>query len=258
PFEQLLRVVEDSGRRIEGERTVRLEPRVVPAAPLGPLDADHVVGEDLPEAGARQYPLTLGRGPGVRVELHIEAEVSGHGEDPSLDGVELFVTTKLGHRAEKNKAHGGLTGPPCALPNGSASGPGQPATRAAMSSPIWLVLRAAHAPCRSTRSSATACSIAAAASLRPRWSRSIATDRMVAVGSALPWPAMSGALPCTGSNIDGAVREGLMLPLAARPMPPAIAAPMSVRMSPKRLSVTITSNRSGWVTKNIEAASTWQ
>jgi hypothetical protein len=28
-------------------------------------------------------------------------------------------------------------------------------------------------------------------------------------------------------------------------------------MSPKRLSVTITSNRSGWVTKNIEAASTW-
>src|SRR5215831_5296398 len=45
---------------------------------------------------------------------------------------------------------------------------------------------------------------------------------------------------------------------AASPMPPATAAPRSVRMSPKRLSVTITSNRSGSVTRNIVAASTWQ
>ena len=69
---------------------------------------------------------------------------------------------------------------------------------------------------------------------------------------------MSGALPCTGSNMLGAVPSGLMLPLAASPMPPATAAPRSVRMSPKRLSVTMTSNRSGWETKNIDAASTWQ
>ena len=67
---------------------------------------------------------------------------------------------------------------------------------------------------------------------------------------------MSGAEPWTGSNIDGKAPEGLMLPLAASPMPPVTAAARSVRMSPKRLSVTITSNRSGWVTKKIVAAST--
>ena len=32
------------------------------------------------------------------------------------------------------------------------------------------------------------------------------------MGSALPWPAMSGAEPCTGSNIDGNSPHGLMLP----------------------------------------------
>ncbi len=37
---------------------------------------------------------------------------------------------------------------------------------------------------------------------------------------------MSGALPWTGSNVLGAVRSGLILALAARPMPPATAAPM--------------------------------
>ena len=38
---------------------------------------------------------------------------------------------------------------------------------------------------------------------------------MAAVGSAFCWPAMSGALPCTGSNMLGVVPSGLMLPLAA-------------------------------------------
>ncbi len=67
---------------------------------------------------------------------------------------------------------------------------------------------------------------------------------------------MSGAEPCTGSNMLGAVRSGLMLPLAASPMPPLIAAARSVMMSPNRLSVTITSNRAGSVTRKIVAAST--
>ena len=61
----------------------------------------------------------------------------------------------------------------------------------------------------------------------------------------MPCPAMSGALPCTGSNIDGFVRVASILPLAARPMPPDTAAARSVMMSPNRLSVTITSNRPG-------------
>jgi hypothetical protein len=49
---------------------------------------------------------------------------------------------------------------------------------------------------------------------------------------------------------------GLMLPLAASPMPPAMAAAMSVMMSPKRLSVTMTSKRPGSVARKIVAAST--
>ena len=69
----------------------------------------------------------------------------------------------------------------------------------------------------------------------------MAADSMAAVGLAMPWPAMSGAEPCTGSNIEGAVRSGLRLAELARPMPPPTAPPRSVRMSPKRLSVTITS-----------------
>ena len=65
--------------------------------------------------------------------------------------------------------------------------------------------------------------------------------RIAAVGLALPVPTMSGAEPCTGSNIDGPVRAGLRLADEARPMPPLTAPPRSVRMSPNRLSVTTTS-----------------
>ena len=101
----------------------------------------------------------------------------------------------------------------------------------------------------------TAASTAAAASACPRWSSSSDADRIAAVGSAFCWPAMSGAEPCTGSNIDGAVRSGLMLPDAASPMPPVMAAARSVMMSPKRLSVTITSKRDGSVVMKIVAAS---
>ena len=74
-------------------------------------------------------------------------------------------------------------------------------------------------------------------------------DSTVAVGSAVPVPAMSGAEPCTGSNMLGLVRETSRLPDAASPMPPDTAAARSVKMSPNRLSVTTTSNRPGSVTR---------
>ena len=109
---------------------------------------------------------------------------------------------------------------------------------------------------RAVMSASTAFSTRAASSRSPTCSSSSATDRIVAVGSAMPWPAMSGAEPCTGSNIDGNAPAGLMLPLAARPMPPVTAAARSVRMSPNRLSVTITSKRAGSVARKIVAAST--
>ena len=60
-------------------------------------------------------------------------------------------------------------------------------------------------------------------------------------GSAPDIAGTATADPWTGSNSDGPVRAGLRLPDAARPMPPEPAPPRSVRMSPKRLSVTSTS-----------------
>jgi len=70
-----------------------------------------------------------------------------------------------------------------------------------------------------------------------------------AIGLAMPLPAMSGAEPCTGSNMDGCSFSGLMLPPGAIPIDPAIAGPRSDRMSPKRLLPTTTSNQSGCWTK---------
>ena len=88
-----------------------------------------------------------------------------------------------------------------------------------------------------------------AADASPRNSSISAADRIAAVGLALFWPAMSGADPCTGSNIDGPVRAGLRLADEASPIPPDTAPPRSVRMSPNRLSVTTTSYRCGSWTK---------
>jgi hypothetical protein len=51
---------------------------------------------------------------------------------------------------------------------------------------------------------------------------------------------------------------GFRFALAAVPRPPATAAPTSVRMSPNRLSVTITSKRPGSLIRYRQAASTWQ
>ncbi len=68
---------------------------------------------------------------------------------------------------------------------------------------------------------------------------------MAPIGLAMPWPAMSGAEPWTGSNIDGYSRSGFRLPEGAMPIEPATAAARSLRMSPNRFEATITSNRPG-------------
>ncbi len=99
--------------------------------------------------------------------------------------------------------------------------------------------------------------IDAAASGWPRWSSIIAADQIWPIGFAIPCPAMSGAEPCTGSNIDGAVRSGLMLADGAMPMEPATAGPRSDRMSPKRFEPTTTSNQSGCCTKCAVRMSMW-
>ena len=102
-----------------------------------------------------------------------------------------------------------------------------------------------------------AVSTACAASSWPRWESIIAPDQIWPMGLQMPRPAMSGAEPCTGSNIDGKRRSGLMFAEGAMPMVPAMAGPRSERMSPKRLLPTTTSNQSGCSTNWAARMSTW-
>ncbi len=78
---------------------------------------------------------------------------------------------------------------------------------------------------------------------------------MAAIGLAFPCPAMSGADPCTGSNIE--TPPGHMLPDAATPRPPMISAPRSVRMSPNMFGQATTPKRSGARTSAMAMASTY-
>ena len=90
----------------------------------------------------------------------------------------------------------------------------------------------------------TACSSAVASSKRPRpWKRSSATDRSIAAGFAIPWPAICGAEPWTGSKIPGPSSPSEAE--AASPRPPVTAAATSERMSPNVFSVTTVSIVSG-------------
>ena len=76
----------------------------------------------------------------------------------------------------------------------------------------------------------------------------------MASGLAFPVPAMSGAEPCTGSN-----RPGPSPPsdaLGSMPSEPVSIAASSLRMSPNRFSVTITSKSAGRETSCIAALST--
>ena len=87
------------------------------------------------------------------------------------------------------------------------------------------------------------------------WSSIIAAVSTCAIGLAMPCPAMSGALPCTGSNMDGCDRDGSRFALDAKPIEPVMMAPMSVRISPNRLDATTTSKLCGRRMKSMQAAS---
>ena len=66
-----------------------------------------------------------------------------------------------------------------------------------------------------------------------------------AIGLALPWPAMSGAEPWTGSYMALRRPDASGAPSEAEgnmPSEPVSMAAQSDRMSPNRLSVTMTSN----------------
>ena len=71
----------------------------------------------------------------------------------------------------------------------------------------------------------------------------------------MPLPAMSGAEPWTGSKRPGAP-SAPRLAEGSIPSEPVSIADSSLRMSPKRFSVTITSNSAGRETSCIAALST--
>ena len=74
------------------------------------------------------------------------------------------------------------------------------------------------------------------------------------MGFAIPWPAMSGADPWTGSNRPGPPSPRLAD--GSIPIEPVIIAASSLRMSPNMFSVTMTSKSLGRATSCIAALST--
>ena len=92
----------------------------------------------------------------------------------------------------------------------------------------------------------------------PRCSSSIAPVQIWAIGLAMPLPAMSGAEPCTGSNIDGYSFSGLMLPPGAMPDRAGDGAGRDRTGCRRRgSSPTTTSNQSGCWTKWAVRMSMW-
>ena len=88
----------------------------------------------------------------------------------------------------------------------------------------------------------------------PKYSSIMPPAQIAASGFMTFFPVYFGAEPPIGSNIE--MPSGFMLPPAAIPMPPWIIAPRSVIMSPNILSVTITSNHSGFFIIHMHVAST--
>ena len=84
----------------------------------------------------------------------------------------------------------------------------------------------------SVKTASIAVMIPCAASECPRCSSIIAPDQICPMGLAMPFPAISGAEPCTGSNNEGNFRSGLILPDGAMPIVPVQAGPKSDRISP--------------------------
>ena len=134
-------------------------------------------------------------------------------------------------------------------------------SRARMASPNSTVVawpprsRVRTRPSASTASTAPV--TARAASFSPSQSSIICTARIVAIGLAIPRPAMSGAEPWMGSKNEGLARVGSRLAPGAMPRLPARAAPSSETMSPKRLVPSTTSNHSGLLMRCTVKASMW-
>src|SRR5439155_13005528 len=107
-----------------------------------------------------------------------------------------------------------------------------------------------------SRALSTADSTDAAASGKPSpWRSIMAALRNIARGLAMPWPAMSGAEPWTGSKTPG-VPDSPRLALGSIPIEPVSIAASSLRMSPNMFSVSSTSKWRGLLMSCMAALST--
>src|SRR5437660_2725866 len=258
-----VRVVAAGGRRVE----------VLAAAERRPaVDEDHDAGRRL--AGREQLVHHLGervreRAP-VAPHVHL-AGVSLQDVDRGIAPVGPVVVRRrqidperpAGGVVQRVVAQVAAVDPDLLQPARPLDVPGSHGYASAATS-AWPTSAVEAAPPRSpvsTRPSSQTASIArstrSAAAAWPRWRSMSADDQTAPIGLARPWPAMSGAEPCTGSNIDGPRPSTLRLPLAASPRLPWRAAPRSVRMSANRLEPTTTSTVSGRSTMRAAMASTW-
>src|SRR5437588_763507 len=179
---------------------------------LQPLEA--AVGNVLPG-----FEVALGAPVEVR-EFELEA-IGRALQHLDARGDYLVADAIAGNRGDAVRFHAGTLD--CARTASATAAP----TSAVLALPF---MSGVCGPSRMTRS--TARTTSAAAARWPRCSSISAPDQMVASGLAILRPAISGAEPCTGSKIDGAVRSGLILPEAAMPIVPAVAGPRSEMMSP--------------------------
>ena len=85
----------------------------------------------------------------------------------------------------------------------------------------------------------------------------MAPDQIWPTGFAIPFPAISGAEPWTGSNKEGNLFSGLIFPDGAIPIVPVQAGPKSERISPNKFDATTTSNHSGLRTNLATKISIW-
>src|SRR6266567_2885335 len=118
---------------------------------------------------------------------------------------------------------------------------------------IFPAKSAVRAPCESTVDTAFS-THAASASNWNECRNNIATVRIAPRGLAIPFPAMSGAEPCTGSyNPTGPP----ILADASSPSEPTTPPAWSERMSPNMFSVSRTSTSVGRCTSSMAAESTY-
>src|SRR4051794_28361968 len=234
----------DDGAQDAGAKGLDLEVRDEPVG-----DVEHQDVHDEEEQPEREDDQRQRQQPDDRPQPHVHEREDRRGDDERPAAV---AVRDVGQQPRGDEERDGVRGPA----QGESYEHQSAASSAAVTcsvvarpprSGVWLR--------RSSRTASIARCTSAAASAWPRCSSISAPVHTCPTGFAIPCPAMSGADPWTGSNIDGWSRSGLRLAAGAIPMLPATAAVRSLRMSPNRFEPTMTSSDSGARTTRAHSAS---